>query len=413
MKNDIDGLMQKHNLDAILVTGPAQHNPAMFYMTGGGHITHADLIKARGEQATLYYNPMERDGAAATGLKTRNLAEYGFAELLAQTDGDQVEALALRYRKMLTEQGLTSGRMAIYGQVEIGAGFAIFSALRKLMPALEIVGEPNNDSMLLDVMATKDKDEIERIRKMGAITTSVVAKVADFLSSRQVEDEVLMQSDGRALTIGAVKSRINLWLAERGVENPHDTIFALGRDAGVPHNTGNPDDELRLGQTIVFDIYPCEAGGGYFYDFTRTWCLGYAPDEAQSLYEDVYAVRQQIMSELEAGKLFKHYQDRSCELFAAQGHSTIKDDPKIQAGYVHNLGHGLGIRVHERPWSDSMASEDNVLSPGSVMTIEPGLYYPQRGMGCRLEDTLWVRPDGQFEIFAEFPLDLVLPMRNK
>ena len=95
-------------------------------------------------------------------------------------------------------------------------------------------------------------------------------------------EDMLIGRDGEPVTIGQVKGLINLWLAERGAENPEGTIFAIGRDAAVPHSSGNPSDILRLGQTIVFDIYPCEAGGGYFYDFTRTWCLGYAPDDVQA-----------------------------------------------------------------------------------------------------------------------------------
>jgi Xaa-Pro aminopeptidase len=47
-----------------------------------------------------------------------------------------------------------------------------------------------------------------------------------------------------------------------------------------------------------------------------------------------------------------------------------------------------------------------------VVTIEPGLYYPDRGLGCRLEDTVWVRPDGAMEVLAEYPMDLVLPVRS-
>ncbi len=53
-----------------------------------------------------------------------------------------------------------------------------------------------------------------------------------------------------------------------------------------------------------------------------------------------------------------------------------------------------------------------MLLPGSVVTIEPGLYYPEKGMGCRLEDSVWVRPDGVMEILAEYPYDLVLPMKH-
>ena len=51
MKSDLDAIMQAQNIDALLITGPAQHNPAMVYLTGCGHLTVADLIKKRGEPA--------------------------------------------------------------------------------------------------------------------------------------------------------------------------------------------------------------------------------------------------------------------------------------------------------------------------------------------------------------------------
>ena len=56
--------------------------------------------------------------------------------------------------------------------------------------------------------------------------------------------------------------------------------------------------------------------------------------------------------------------------------------------------------------------DDHRLAPGVVVTCEPGLYYPEQGMGVRIEDTLWVRPDGRMEILAEYPYDFVLPMKK-
>ena len=411
MKSDLNRLMEEKGYKAVLVTGPAQHNPAMVYMTGGGHMTHADLILPLGGEPVLFHNPMERDEAAATGLATKNLVDYAWKDLMETAGGDPVLATALRYKKMFANAGVTAGKIAVFGKGEIGTNFAVFSALREILPDYEIVGEPTRTSTMLEAMATKDAAEIERIRKMGLITTDVVGQVADFLTSHKVKDEVLVKADDQPLTIGDVKGVINLWLAEKGVENPHGTIFAIGRDAGVPHSTGNPDDVIELGKTIIFDIFPCEAGGGYHYDFTRTWCLGYAPDEVQALYEDVYTVYQTIMSELVVDTPFKNYQDRTCELYEAQGHPTIKEDPSILEGYVHSLGHGVGLQVHEAPWSGTGATEKDILAPGIVATIEPGLYYPSRGMGCRLEDTITVNQDGKFEILAEFPLDLVLRVK--
>ena len=278
------------------------------------------------------------------------------------------------------------------------------------MPGLSFEGDLE-DAVLLQAMATKKPDEIERTRQMGKKVVTVVSRVADFLTGHKVVNEVLTKPDGTPLLIGDVKAKINLWLAELGAENPEDTIFAIGRDAGIPHSSGTPSDPLRLGQTIVFDIFPCEKGGGYFYDFTRTWCLGYAPDDVQTLYNQVKSVYQQVVSELETGKNAAEFQDRTCELFEVQGHETVRQNPAVEAGYVHSLGHGVGLNIHEKPWFSRKDDPSNTLLPGSVFTIEPGLYYPERGLGIRLEDTYYVTADGKFEKFVDYPMELVLKMQ--
>jgi len=411
MKSDLDNLMQENDLDAMLVIGSGQHNPAMVYMMGGGHIQFADLIKKREQEPVLFYEPMERDEAAKSGLQTKSIADYKFNDLLDQAGGDYLKATVRRYQLMFSDLGLTSGRVVVYGQAGVGTYFTLLSGLEREMPGLNFIGEMNN-SIMMQARMTKDEAEVERIRKMGKLTTEVVGLVADFITSQTVKNEVLVKANGEPLTIGEVKRRINLWLAEREAENPEGTIFSIGRDAGVPHSSGNPEDLLRLGQTIMFDFYPCEAGGGYFYDFTRTWCLGYAPDEVYALYETVLSTYNKVSSQLEAGRLFKDYQQMTCELFSAQGHPTIMEDPQTVIGYVHSLGHGIGLNVHERPSSWAKGDDSNRLVPGAVFTIEPGLYYPEKGMGVRLEDSYYACPDGKFELLADYPLDLVLPVKS-
>jgi Xaa-Pro aminopeptidase len=409
MKQHIPNLLASRNLDALLVTGPAQHNPAMVYLTGGGHLTSADLIQSRHAAPLLFYRPMERDEAARTGLSTKNLDDYPYHELLKECSGDPIQATALRYQRMLADAGITEGRVALYGKVDAGTSFAVFSALQALMPGLQLVGEMGS-TLLLEAMMTKDDLEAARIRQMGQITTAVVGKVQDFLASQKAKDGVLVNTTGEPVTIGDVKRRINLWLAERGAENPEGTIFAQGYDSAIPHSSGTNRDALRLGQTIVFDIFPCEAGGGYFYDFTRTWCLGYAPDEALALYEQVLEAYQLTMRTLKANAPFKDYQRQVCEFFETHGHPTVKPMPTTQEGYVHSVGHGLGLHIHECPFSGTTATERDILAPGAVFTVEPGLYYPARQLGVRLEDSVWMCPDGTPEILAEYSMDLVIPV---
>ena len=411
MKKELEKLMEKHGYDGMLITGPAGHNPAMFYFLGPVHVGHGDLIVKKGCEPLVFYNPMEREEAAKAGYPSKNLAEYKLNELVKEYGGDYVKATAARYKMMFEDSGLTEGRVVLYGKSEVGAQYAVYSELQKMMPGMELVGEVN-DAMLLEAMATKDEDEAVRMRAMADLTMEVVGRTWDLLAGSKVKDETLYKTDGQPLTIGDVKSKINTWIVELGAENPHGTIFAIGRDAGIPHSTGTSSDVIRLGQTIVYDIFPCEAGGGYHHDFTRTWCVGYAPDEELKLYEDVKYVFDKIMEELKIGEACEIYQARTCELFKELGHATIADDPTLQEGYVHSLGHGLGLNLHERPFFRKNGSPDDRLDPGVVVTIEPGLYYPSKGMGCRIEDSVYITPDGKFETLSHFRKDLVIPIKK-
>jgi Xaa-Pro aminopeptidase len=412
MKTDIDALMQQKNLDAILVLGNAEHNPPMTYLVGGGHVNNATLVKKRGAAPVLFCNDMEREEAAKSGLETRLYGEFPLADLLKEAGGDMSLAMGLRLQKIFTSLGV-SGRVGLYGQVELSSTFAALSQAQRLLPEVTFIGEAREDSLFMHVMETKDAAEVARIRKMGRITTEVVRLTQEFLTSCAVRaDEVLLKEDGTPLTLGEVKARINFWLAERSADPAEGFIFSIGRDAGVPHSTGNPADLMCLGQTIVFDIYPAEQGGGYFYDFTRTWSLGYATPAAQKLYDEVQAVYHKVVENLDLNANFKDYQRLTCLEFEKNGHQTPLTVKAPLEGYVHSLGHGVGLNIHERPWSGFTATDDNLLKPGVVMTIEPGLYYPEKGMGFRIEDTYWVRPDGKIELLAEYPYDFVLAMKK-
>lgn len=413
MKSELDEMMKLRNLDAMIVFGNAEYNPPMYYMTGGGHVSHATLIKKRGEDAVLFHGDMERDEAARSGLKLIPYSKYDFAEILKQAGQDSLKANAMRGQLMLQDAGIAAGRVGVYGTYDIGSTFGLLSQMQKLMTDVEFVGESREDSIFMRTMETKDEAEVSRIRKMGKVTTSVVGKVRDYLTSCEVnKDEVLLKEDGTPLTVGDVHSKIRLWIAEYGAELPSGFIFAIGRDAGVPHSAGTATDLMKLGQTIVFDIYPAEAGGGYYYDFTRTWSLGYATTEAQGLYDQVKEIYDKLMDNFDLNTPFRHYNEMTCEYFESKGHQTPRTTKAPVEGYVHSLGHGVGLNIHERPFSGLSAGDDQRLAPGVVITSEPGLYYPEKGMGFRIEDTLWVKPDGLIERLAEYPYDFVLPMKK-
>jgi len=413
MRSDLDQWMKEQSIDALWVVGDMKHNPDMVYFTGVHEVRQVDLFKRIGKSPVIYhFVDMEREEAEKSGLETHSYdAEKPLDKYLDEHQGNLEQALAYRVRDVIIDLGLSGSRIAVSGSASIHVTLNLIDRLRTLLPDLELITFARN-SPIQQARLTKESDEVDHIRKMGHLTTQVVGRTADYLSSRDVKDNQLVEGDGKPVRIADIKSRINLWIAELGAENPEETIFAIGRDAGIPHSNGNPDDILELGKPIVFDIFPCEKGGGYFYDFTRTWCLGYADEETIRLHQQVLEVHHKVINALKANITLKEYQTLTCELFAEMGHQTVADQYNLTEGYVHSVSHGLGLDIHESPFSGITATERDILLPGVVFSVEPGLYYPSRGTGVRIEDSIYLNPEGKFEILAEYDYELVLPVKT-
>jgi Xaa-Pro aminopeptidase len=412
LKRDLDKLMGARGYAALLVLGGTAHNPPMYYLANGASVTeHTVLVKPRGREPVLFVNTMERDEAARSGLEVRPRT-HRLAALRAESGGSELQAQARWLGELLAEAGVRAGHVAVYGQADLGAGYALLTALSELHPRLEIVGELDGN-LLDEARATKDAGEARRMRAVGRRTMRVVAGTEEFLCSHRAKRGYLVRKDGTRLTIGHVKRRIRELLQAEGlVDAEHGTIFAIGRDAGVPHSRGRDKDPIALGRTIIYDIFPAEAGGGYFHDFTRTWCMGYAPPEVEQAHEDVLRTFRTVMRALRPRELCRTYQALTCDLLEARGHPTLRTDPKTTNGYVHSVAHGLGLAVHEGPRFADVKGNEARLDPGVVITVEPGVYYPERGYGVRIEDSVWLNPESlKFETLATYHKRLVLPVK--
>jgi Xaa-Pro aminopeptidase len=407
MKQDLDRLMEKRNLDAILVTGQVLGNPAMAYMTNGAQIMGGYVIKVRGEEAVLLCSPIEREEAAASGLATVSLSKYDMIGLLREK-GNRLEATIEYYRRIFDDLGVR-GRVGFYGMEDRGRAWVLLNALQEQLGGIEIHGD-FEVTAIDEARATKDATEAERIRDVGRRTQAIVTRTVEFLKAHRVVDEVLVEAGGAPLTVGRVHEEINRFLAEARLEDPEGFIFSIGRDAGVPHSRGRPEDVMALGKTIIFDIFPREAGGGYFFDMTRTFCLGYAPSEVVRSYEEVRECVEMLVNAYEAGQEARRYQKMTCDFFEERGHPTIDSDSKTEEGYVHSVGHGLGLAIHEEPWFSDTPHNKDTLRPGHIFTCEPGLYYPERGYGMRIEDVIWIAPDGAVHNLTDFPKELVIDL---
>jgi len=405
MKKDLDKAMAERDLDAILVSGAVHGNPAMYYMTNGAGLTRAHVIQKRGGDPVLLCSPIEREMAVASGLTVVNIAKYDFVGILRQL-GDRLGATVELYRRIFADLGV-AGRIGFYGLADQGRAWVLINALNEGLDGLGVWGD-FDVTAIGAARATKDGAEAARIQEVGRRTVMVVEATVEFLRSQRVVDGVLTQSDGSSLSIGRVHAEISRLIAEQGLEDPEGFIFSIGRDAGIPHSKGAADDLLELGKTIVFDIFPREAGGGYFFDLTRTFCLGYAPPEVEDAYADVRECVEKLVQSYAVGEEARTYQRMTCGFFEARGHPTVGTDTRTESGYVHSVGHGVGLAVHEEPFFSDTPSNGIRLEPGHVFSCEPGLYYPERGFGVRIEDLIWIDESGAVQNLTGYPMELVI-----
>lgn len=412
MKSDLDALMAERDLDAIVVEGPdgmSSVNAEFNYLVSGQKLTGI-VLKRRGEPAMLVHGPMERQQAEATGLALIPRDRWNMRDILRELPDPYAAQVEYR-RRMFTELGIR-GRVGFYGAVQSGANFALLAALGQQVPGLTVVAE-FEQNLLAAARLTKDEREIELMRAVGRKTCAVVRTLVEFLRAGRAQGDTLHDAAGAPITIGRAKELIRREVAAHGLELDQGLIFAQGRDAGLPHAHGDDPAPIRLGAPIVLDIYP-RVPGGYYHDMTRTFAVGHAAPELQRLYDDVRAAFDGVVAALRAGESTLAYQRLACQVLEQRGHATVASTYPLEEGFVHSLGHGIGLQIHENlkfPYYAEQYGGD-VLRPGVVFTIEPGLYYPSRGLGVRLEDTFCCLPDGSFESLTPFPYDLVIPLEQ-
>lgn len=409
MKSDIDRLMQDQNLDALIIAGGEEFNAVRYYMSNGAHITHGTIFKVRGQVPLLVCNRMELEEAQKSGLRVMTDIELGFSDILESTENDVVKATALFWSQVLSNEGLDEGRVGLYGTWQINLTLALYDVLFEEVDEYDFVAE-TSPTIFDKAMLTKDDEELQRIRSVAERTNETMQAVWDFIAGLRADGNYLVNEANEKVTIGDIKTLVRRELMARGLEDT-GMIFAQGRDAGFPHSRGENDMPLEMGKSIVFDLFPRELGGGYHHDMTRTWCIGYAPSDVQALYDTVMEAFDISLESYGLNKPTHTMQEAVLDYFEAKGHPTSRTNNRTMDGYMHSLGHGVGINIHESPAISHIRRVD-VFEVGNAITIEPGLYYPDRGMGVRVEDFFIINENGELISITPFRKDLVIPIEG-
>lgn len=187
---------------------------------------------------------------------------------------------------------------------------------------------------------------------------------------------------------------------------PHSMLLvASGPETSDAHAEG--EGLIEPHQPILIDTLARDRSSGCWADFSRTVCLGSPPERLQQCHEDVKEAASRARAAARPGVTLEDLERIAAAYLSEQGHLTrfeTEDGELPEEGLIHGTGHGVGLEIHEPPFSQ----DDSVLVKGDVVTIEPGVYYKGFG-GVRIEDMLLITDDGH-EVLTKFPYDLELPV---
>lgn len=250
-----------------------------------------------------------------------------------------------------------------------------------------------DDGTVEQMRAIKTKDEIRLIKNVQKKTERAMELGISLIRNAQVKKGMLYR-DAKPLTSTSVRTAIQIQLMGEGCRAT-ETIVSCGADTALPHAIGT--DQLLANEPIVIDMFPKDEETGYFADMTRTVSKGEPDQRIVEMYAAVRDAQELAMSRIRSGVPGSEIHLSIVDLFKDRGYESNT------TGFVHNLGHGVGLQVHELP---TVGPAGLTLKAGHVITVEPGLYYPGMG-GVRLEDMGVVTARG-FSNFTTFPKELIV-----
>ncbi|MFC1960122.1 M24 family metallopeptidase [Chloroflexota bacterium] len=409
MKTDIDRLMAERDLTALIVFGDETPNPHRAYLTGG-FTGQATLFKKINEPVIILTNALEAENARQTGLETHVMNDFNLHELWDEYPDDADMRLVKTYERYFARFGFSSGRVGVYGFTNTGTSWETLRLLSTHFPDLEFVGE-RQATIFGEMVKTKDAAELAIMQDVARRTNEAMQAAWDFIATHRAVDGVVVKGDGSPLTVGDVKRFVRLHLLALDLEDVNGMIFAQGRDGGFPHSHGTDDQPLETGKAIVFDLYPRDMHSGYYHDMTRTWSIEYATPAVERAYGEVMMAFKAVMGELKAGERTKTYQEIALDVLEECGHPTVRSEPGSTVGYIHSLGHGLGMEIHESPSLTHVMDRDEV-EIGNVFSVEPGVYYPDKGFGIRIEDSVYIDENGAPQTLTPMHKELVLKLQG-
>jgi Xaa-Pro aminopeptidase len=320
------------------------------------------------------------------------------ALLVFAGDDDAVLATDGRYRTQAAQQApdlevaieracgrYLAGRAAATGAQRVG-----FESHVVTVDAYDVLADAAGDSAL--VRAPQTVEALREVKDAGEVALLRLACEAADAALTDLIARGGLRPGRTELEVGRELEALMLDHGADGIS--FETIVASGANSAIPHHRPT-DAVLASGDFVKLDFGALV--GGYHSDMTRTFVLDKAADWQLEIYELVSAAQQSGREALRAGACLADVDGAARGVIVGAGYGEQ---------FGHGLGHGVGLQIHEAPGIGATAT--GTLLAGSVVTVEPGVYLPDRG-GVRIEDTLVVADPGRTpELLTQFPKALTI-----
>ncbi len=281
-------------------------------------------------------------------------------------------------------------------KIEVSGEFPVFVA--DYLRYFDITINVSLDT-LYPAREVKTAREISYIKECSDVNVRAMDMVHTMLAESSVNASGELLYKGAVLTSEFIQSELFCFFLKNHLAS--DSVIVAVGDQGVdPHEPGY--GAIKVGQSVVVDIYPYDRGTHYYSDMTRTFCKHKASDELQALYNTVKDAQEHALSQVKAGVNARELHTWIQNYFLSKGYKTGVIDGTLQ-GFFHGTGHGVGLDCHEVPY---ISRNGKQLKSGQFVTVEPGLYYLGVG-GVRIEDLVLVEESG-CQIMTPYKKELIV-----
>lgn len=383
----MDNILAEKGAEALFLYSESFKEANMYYLTKFLAPDPFIFFKKVDNDPVIVINPMEYPRVQKESFvkDVRSYADYNFLEIVKSAPEPK-----LGFLKFITT--IAKKELGIGTKIYVPPRFPtiVADALRResltIMPLFDVIEKARE---------TKEADEINEIKAVQAVVEKVTREVIDLVANAEVDvnGTLVVRTNGKRepLTVRKVKSIFGHKFLNYGFVMEEEIIVACGPKGVDPHYFGNPKDELKANQPIILDVYPRSLRKRYWTDMTRTIVKGKASNEVERMFEAVLEAKNASVDAIKAGVLGSEVYNTCCNVFEKAGYATTRGGKQITKGFLHNLGHGVGLQIHEGPTMSELYKF--ALEEHNIVTVEPGLYDPDVG-GVRIEDIVEITKTG-------------------